>query len=125
VNPVLLTGVITVNLALVFYTIGFVAEQRSRRGTPAVLAVLILAVVLDLVATGCMMTGSRRSPLTLHGLVGYSALAGMILAVALVWRQRRVTTDATIGRGTHLVLRVAYSWWVIAYLMGAALAMRR
>ncbi len=121
---VLLTGIVTVNLALVLYTIGFVAEQRRRRATPGVLAALGSAVLLDLVATGCMMAGSRKPLLTPHGIVGYSALAAMIVAVALVWAARGRGALEPVPRGPHVFLRVAYAWWVVAYVLGAAMAMR-
>ena len=124
-SPALLTGIVTVNLALVLYTAGFVAEQRRRRATPLALASLTLAAGLDVVATACMMIGSHEPWFTPHGLIGYSALAAMIVAVALVWRCRGRGPDAAVPAGLHVFLRVGYVWWVIAYLAGAAMVMRR
>ncbi len=73
-SSVLIAGTLIVNLALVFYTLGIVSEQRSHRITRRVLIFLSVGVVFDLVATGCMVAGSPRGPFTAHGLLGYSSL---------------------------------------------------
>lgn len=124
-SPVILFGVITVNLALVAYTVGVIAEHRRRRASAIVLGVFALAVCLDLVATGCMMAGSHKPWFTPHGIVGYLALAVMIVAVARLWSLRRKGPDAEIPRGLHVFLRVAYVAWLVAYAIGATLATRR
>ena len=49
-SPILVTGTIIVNLALIFYTVGIVAEQRSRRVSRTVVSFLTAGVVFDLVA---------------------------------------------------------------------------
>jgi len=125
VNPVILFGVVTVNLALVAYTVGLIAEHRRRRATAFVLGVFTLAVVLDLVATGCMMAGSRRPWFSIHGIVGYAALAAMVVAVGLLWRLRARGPDPEVPRGLHLYVRVGYVAWLVAYAIGATLAGRR
>jgi uncharacterized repeat protein (TIGR03987 family) len=125
VSPVILCGVITVNLALVAYTIGVVAEHRHRRASAFVLGVFALAVFFDLLATGCMMAGSHEPWFTSHGIVGYLALAVMVVAVAWLWSLRQRGPEAEIPRGPHVFLRVAYVAWLIAYAIGATLATRR
>ena len=74
VEPILIVGVVLVNVALIVYGIGIVAEQRSHRVTAKVLRFLQAGVTLDIVATSCMIIGSGAG-LTLHGYLGFSALA--------------------------------------------------
>ena len=124
-NPVILSGIVAVNVALVAYTAGIVAEHRRRRATAFVLGAFAVAVLFDLAATGCMMAGSRRPWFTLHGAVGWVALAVMLVAVARLWNLRRSGPDAEIRAGSHAFLRAAYVLWLIAYGIGATLAGRR
>ena len=124
-NPVILSGVVTVNLALVAYTAGVIAEQRARRASPFVIGLLSLGVGFDLVATGCMMAGSQKPWFTPHGIVGFAALAAMLAAVALLWNHRAKDPGADIPSGPRLFLRISYAGWLVAYAIGAALAARR
>ena len=124
-SPVLIAGTIIVNLALVFYTIGIFAEQRSRRVTSRVVFFLTAGVVFDLVATGCMLMGSSRGPFTAHGLLGFSSLAAMLLETRLAWRHRRRLGDAEVPTWLHRYSRLAYGWWVVAYVTGAVLVMSK
>jgi hypothetical protein len=125
VSPVILFGVVTVNLALIAYTAGIIAELRARRASPFVLGVLTLGVGFDLVATGCMMAGSHKPWFTPHGIVGFAALAAMAAAVALLWSLRAKSPDAGIPPGPRLFLRISYAAWLVAYAIGATLAARR
>jgi hypothetical protein len=48
-----MAGTLIVNLALIFYTIGIVSEQRSHRITQRVLIFLTAGVAFDIIATAC------------------------------------------------------------------------
>ena len=124
-TPVLVAGTIIVNLALLFYTVGIVTEQRRHRITRRVLLFLTVGVVFDITATVCMIIGSTKSPFSLHGILGYSSLAGMTVETIMAWRHRRRNSDADVPRGLHLYSRLAYIWWVLAYITGALLVMWR
>ncbi len=124
-SPVLMAGTLIVNLALVFYTIGIVSEQRSHRITKRVLTFLTAGVVFDIIATACMITGSAKGPFTAHGWLGYSSLTAMLLETSFAWRHRSREGDAEVPHWLHLYSRLAYSWWVIAYITGALLVMAR
>lgn len=124
-NPVLITGTIIVNLALVFYTVGIVIEQRSRRVSSKVVTFLTAGVIFDLVATGCMIAGSSSGPFTAHGLLGFSSLAAMLLETGFAWRHRLRLGDAEVQPWLHRYSRLAYGWWVVAYVTGAILVMSK
>jgi hypothetical protein len=124
-SPVILFGVVAINLALVAYTVGIIAAHRRRRATSLVLGGFAVAVALDVVATGCMVAGSSKSWFTPHGVVGYTALLVMVVAVARLWALSRTGPDAEIPARLHAFLRGAYGLWLIAYGVGVALAAAR
>lgn len=124
-NPVLITGTIIVNLALVFYTVGIITEQRSRRVSRTVVTFLTAGVVFDLVATGCMIAGSSKGPFTAHGLLGFSSLAAMLLETGFAWRHRNRQGEAEVPTWLHRYSRLAYGWWIVAYITGAILVMSK
>ncbi|UCC24516.1 MAG: hypothetical protein JSU98_12345 [Gemmatimonadales bacterium] len=121
-EPILIAGIVTVNLALVTYGIGIVTEQRSRRITKKVLRFLQVGVVLDIIATSFMIIGSGQG-LSLHGYIGFSALAAMLSELIVAWRHRASHGSAEVPRWLHRWSRLTYGWWCVAYVAGAALVM--
>jgi uncharacterized repeat protein (TIGR03987 family) len=124
-SPVLMAGTLIVNLALIFYTIGIVSEQRSHRITRRVLIFLTAGVTFDIIATACMIVGSSKGPFTAHGFLGYSSLSAMLLETTFAWRHRLGAGEEPVPNWLHVYSRLAYSWWVIAYITGALLVMAR
>jgi len=120
-KPILIAGTIIVNLALVFYTIGILTEQLRRVVSRRVITFLTLGVIFDITATACMIAGSSSGPFTLHGILGYSSLAGMLIETVLAWKHYLSRPDHPVSRPLHLYSRFAYIWWVLAYITGAAL----
>ena len=119
-NPTIVKAVIVVTFALVFYSIGVILEQRRSRITRAVLAFLAIGVTLDITSTVLMILGS--SHITIHGFIGWSALAAMLTDAVLIWRHWTRQKDGVVSRGLNLYTRYAYSWWVVAYIAGAVIA---
>ena len=122
-DPVRMSAVLTVTLALALYTVGTVKQQRSRRSTLAVRGWLTTGVVFDVTATALMIVASKSLTPTLHGVLGYSALAFMLTDTILLWRHAKRAGDAPVPSGLHLYSRVAYGYWVVAYFTGAGLVM--
>lgn len=121
-EPVSILGIIVVNLALLSYGVGIVTEQRCRRVTAPVLRFLQGGVVLDVIATICMILGSGEG-LTIHGYLGFSALTAMASETALAWRHRAAHGDGEVPGWLHWYSRCAYGWWCVAYVAGAAMVM--
>jgi hypothetical protein len=124
-KPVLMVGMTVVNLALISYAIGVIIEQRRHRVTAGVVTFLLAGVILDITATGCMITGSTQGLFTPHGILGYSSLVAMLTDTVLVWRFRLAHGEAEVPRALHLYSRYAFVWWVVAYVTGAAMVMAR
>jgi hypothetical protein len=122
-NLLLMIGSMIVVVALIFYSIGVIAEQRRRLVTNFVLTFISLGLLCDLTGTICMIVGAHKI-ITVHGLIGYSALIGMLVDIVLLYRFKRGRVQ-TPPHALHLYTRVAYLWWVVAFVSGCALAMIR
>ncbi|MCX5991187.1 MAG: hypothetical protein NTZ04_02480 [Chloroflexi bacterium] len=85
-NPTLTKAVIVVTFALLFYSVAVVTEQRKSLISKRVLFFLTGGVCLDITSTILMILGARKTPLTVHGVIGYTALLAMLVDAALIWR---------------------------------------
>ena len=120
-NSTLMAGTRIVVLALLAYSVAIITEQRKKQIGKLVLVFLTAGIILDITATTFMIIGSPNSPFTLHGFLGYSALAAMLVDTLLIWRFRLLNHAVTITRGLHLYSRYAYLWWVVAFVTGSML----
>ena len=120
-NAFLTWGTRVVVLALISYSLSFLRLNRNRRVDIKALVFQSLGLFLDISSTSLMILGSRNTPFTLHGIFGYSALMIMIVDTIMVWRFYRHHGEKSISQNLHLFARVAYFWWVIAFLLGLLL----
>ncbi|TFH01297.1 MAG: hypothetical protein E4H13_05305 [Calditrichales bacterium] len=123
-NIFLVYGTRIVILALIAYSIAVITEQRTRRVSNRVIWFLSAGIILDITATGLMISGSGNTPFTLHGILGYSSLAGMLIDTVLIWRHR-IHEGATIEvpKKLHIYSRYAYIWWILAFITGGMLVL--
>jgi hypothetical protein len=125
-SPYAKIGATVVILALLSYTVAVLTEQRRRMVTPRVLWFLTVGVVLDITATAFMIAGSSKGPFTLHGALGYSSLAGMLMETVFAWRFRRGhTAESPVPAWLHSFTRWAYVWWLAAFVTGGLLVAMR
>ena len=123
-NTLSIIGATIVSLALISYSIGIISEQVKKKLIPRVLIFITLGVVLDITATAFMILGSKNSPFTPHGFIGYSALFLMLIELVRIWRAyNKLGMGADVPKGVHLYSRYAYIWWVVAYITGSLIAM--
>ena len=123
-NTLSIIGATIVTLALISYSIGIISEQFKKKIIPRVLIFITLGVILDITATAFMILGSKNSPYTIHGFIGYSALFLMLIELVRIWRSyNKLGMGADVPKGVHLYSRYAYIWWVIAYITGSLIAM--
>ena len=114
-------GTILVTVALVFYSIGF-SKERRRLVSSRVLTFYTIGVGLDITATIFMILGSSKGLITVHGLIGYSSLLGMLSDTIILWRHYlKKGTSEIVSQPLHLYSRIAYIWWVLAYITGGLL----
>jgi len=125
-NTLSLTGIIIVQAALLFYSIAIITEQRKRMVSGTMLIFLTVGVLFDITATTFMILGSSRGPFTLHGVLGYSSLAGMLIDAILIWRfYRKNDRLIKVTNGLHWYSLGAYLWWIAAYITGGLLVALR
>jgi EamA domain-containing membrane protein RarD len=122
-NSVLIRAVIVVTFALAAYTIAVITEQRKHAISRTVLGFITAGITLDVASTVLMIIGSGKIPITVHGFIGYSALTVMLIDTILIWRFWRKNCDGQVTKGLNLYTRIAYGWWVLAYIAGAVIAM--
>lgn len=117
-----ITGSIIVTLALIFYSIAFAKERRQKLVTSRILLFYTLGISLDITATIFMIIGSSKGFLTIHGLIGYSSLLGMLTDTFLLWKYNmQFGPEKEVSKSLHLYSRIAYTWWIIAYITGGLL----
>ncbi len=115
-------GSFVVTIALVFYSIGFLKERRKKLVTGQILMFYTIGVSLDITATTLMIIGSSKGMITLHGLIGYSSLLGMLTDTILLWRHNlKQGSAAEVTRGLQIYSGVAFTWWILAYITGGLL----
>ena len=121
-NCLIIIALIVVTFALVSYSVAVITEQRKSTVTKLTLFFLTAGVALDISSTALMIAGSTNIPLTFHGIIGYTALLGMLIDAILIWRHWASNAGSKIPRGLHLYTRVAYGWGVIVYIIGAIIS---
>jgi hypothetical protein len=120
-KTITLIASITVTIALIFYSIGFAKESKRRLVGSNVLTFYTIGVLLDITATIMMIIGSTKG-LTLHGIIGYSSLLGMLTDTILLWRHNmKEGPENEVHRGLHVYSRISFAWWIIAYITGGLL----
>ena len=122
-NPTLIKAVGVVTFALLFYSAAVITEQRKSLISKRVLFLLTGGVCLDITATVLMILGSGNTPLTVHGVIGYTALSVMLIDAALIWRFWIKDGDqCRVPRSLNTYTRLAFGWWVVAYIAGAIIS---
>jgi len=119
-------GSLVVTIALALYSIGFIKEQRQKKVSSNVLLFFTIGVIFDISATILMIMGSTKGLLTFHGFIGYSSLLGMSTDTFLLWRYNlKHGKEMKVSKSLHLYSRIAYIWWVLAYITGGVLVALR
>lgn len=115
-------GSMIVTVALVFYSLGYFNERKRKLITKKILSFYTIGVTLDVTATIFMIIGSSKGMLTVHGLIGYSSLMGMLTDTFLIWRHYlKGGPGEPVHRSLHLYSTITYTWWVLAYITGGLL----
>jgi hypothetical protein len=115
-------GSMVVILALAAYSTGYFNEKRHQLITAKILLFYSIGIFLDITATTLMIIGSSKGMITLHGFIGYSSLLAMLADTFLLWRHNiKLGPNTKVSRSLHLYSRIAYTWWVIAFITGGAL----
>ncbi len=120
-TPLILTGTISVTIALILFSIVSIKALRSKQLTICLVVGYSIGTILDLTSLLCMSIAASHPPFTIHGIIGYSALLTMLIGVIRVIIQYR-TGDHSLPENLGTYLKYVYIYWVIAYFTGAFMA---
>lgn len=121
-NSILMVGSGVVTLALIFYSIAILSEQKKRIITSGLLLFLTLGLFSDICSTILMIIGSNYKYISFHGILGYTALLGMLIDTILIWKLL-LKKQTMVSPKLHIYTRIAYIWWVVAYISGSVIGM--
>jgi uncharacterized repeat protein (TIGR03987 family) len=125
-KPILVAGSILVTLALISYSTGIISEFRKKILNRKALIFLGLGLLFDISGTVCMIIGSSNHAFTNHGVIGYSALAGMFIDNAIFWSLRQKNgIGSGVPKRVHYYSLLAYLWWIVVYISGFVMAIGR
>ena len=121
----LLAAIVTITLALVFYTVGVWSEKLQGELRPWHLAVFWVGFVFDTTGTTLM---SRLAPsgfqLNFHGVTGLIAILLMLLHV--LWATAVISRNRPgEKRNFHKFSLFVWIIWLIPFISGAAAGMAR
>ena len=120
---VIIAGVILIHIALILYTIFICKEFKYKRATSSLLKFITSAVILDILATSCMMIGTSEEYFTLHGILGYTALFLMIIDAIFIWKHKmNHGSEVAFNTGLDRYSKFSYFLWIIAFATGEYLA---
>jgi len=120
-KTILMIGVTVVNLALIFYSIAILKIARKKIVNKTAIFFLSFGLLFDISATICMILGSKNSPFTFHGILGYSSLLAMLIDTLLIWKLFIGSEESpkSLNKNLHVYSLISYSWWIVAYVTGA------
>lgn len=124
---ILITAIITITLALVFYTIGVWSEHRSKKLKKIHLIFFWLGLCMDTTGTILMGRIAKRSlfsgGLSLHGVTGMLAIILMI--VHAVWATIvLIKKNEDSAKNFHRLSIAVWAIWLVPYILGMIIGMR-
>lgn len=125
-NPISIVGAFIMTLSLLAYGIGSISIKRFKMVGSIVLIFLSMGIIFDITAIILMIIGSKGTPFTFHGFVGY--LAFLVMLVDTVW-----AWCIYFKRGLDKAISVRYLWysqlsyllWILGYLTGSLIVLWR
>ncbi len=125
-SPLLTGAVITITLALIFYTIGVWSEHRARILKRAHLVFFWLGFCMDTAGTFMMSriaAASGGGPMGTHGITGTIAI--LLMMVHAIW------ATAVLARRNERAMRIFHRFsivvwliWLIPFVLGMMMGMR-
>ena len=124
--PFLGTAIISITLALVFYTVGTWAEKMQGELRLWHIVFFLLGLTADTLGTAIMagIAGEKGNVSPLHGVTGMLAI--VLMAIHAAW------AIGTYWKGSEKALRnfskfsvFVWAFWLIPYVLGIVLGMSR
>ncbi|MBU0928851.1 MAG: TIGR03987 family protein [Spirochaetes bacterium] len=120
----LIVAIVSMFIAVTFYTIGVWGEKRAGRLTPKFLAFFWTGFVFDTTGTTVMSMISGSFSFNVHGVTG--ALAIVLMLAHAVWASIVLAKkDEKAMGGFHRYSIIVWAIWLVPFFTGMALAMLR
>ena len=123
----LITAIIMITSALVFYTIGVWSEHRSKKLKKIHLIFFWLGLCMDTTGTILMGRIAEQSifsgNLSLHGITG--ALAIILMIVHAIWATIvLMKNNEDSAKNFHRLSIAVWAIWLVPYILGMVIGMR-
>lgn len=125
-SGILVGAIITITLALIFYTIGVWSEHKAGELRPTHLAFFWLGLIMD--TTGTTLMGKIAGfsifsgVLSAHSITGAAAI--IIMIIHAVWATVVLAKkNVEAGRKFHRFSVTVWALWLIPYVLGMFLGM--
>lgn len=121
----LIFAIITITLALVFYTIGVFGERKSKQLNKVHLITFWLGLICDTTGTITMSMIAKSSGVpapALHGITGFIAIVLMLFhALWATWVLYK--NDEAKKKSFHKFSIIVWVIWLIPYVIGMVMGM--
>lgn len=125
-KPILIAVIISITMALIFYTIGVWSEHRAKVLMPKHLAFFWLGLCFDATGTELMShmaSGSGGGLMTLHGITGMIAI--ILMLVHAVWATAvMIRKDEQMMHTFHRFSITVWVIWLVPFVLGMIMGMR-
>ncbi|MGM0213532.1 HsmA family protein [Enterococcus sp. AZ109] len=122
----LLLAIVTITLALVFYTLGVFAERRAGELKLNHLGLFALGLIFDTTGTTIMSAIAKAEPvtgITLHQITGMLAI--FLMAFHLIWGIYVYFKGSIQSKQTfHRFSLVVWLFWLVPYIVGMIVGMK-
>lgn len=125
-EPKLIVAIITITLALIFYTIGVFGERKAGALEKKHVIIFWLGLLCDTIGTltmGAIAKGSAVAASPIHGITGFIAIVLMLFhAVWATWVLYK--NDTTKKQSFHKFSIIVWAIWLIPYFIGMYIGMK-
>ncbi len=121
-DSTLIFAIITITLALIFYSIGVWAEKLQKTLKGWHVAFFLLGLVCDTLGTNAMSQIAGGFSFTLHGVTGFVAL--VLMFIHALWAVMVLAKNDEIQKAKfHKFSLIVWLIWLIPYFLGMFLGM--
>lgn len=120
----LTVAIVSMLVAVTFYTLGVWGEKRAGKLSPKFLSLFWLGLAFDTAGTAAMSKIAGSFSFNVHGVTGAVAIA-LMLAHALWASVVLARRDEKAMSGFHRYSVVVWAIWLVPFFSGMALAMLR
>lgn len=113
----LIIGIVSVILALGFYTITLFLIHKKNMVSKRMLITQGFGLSLDIIGTTAMFLIQSGISISFHGIIGFVALGFMIVEFVLLIKLR----EQIIDKSFLIYSKVAYITWLIVFFFGMSM----